>query len=246
MKKLLIITGGNKGIGKGIVKAYKQAGYKIISIARTKNQETFYADLNQIEFDLNLTEQVSTVIEKIFSELNFSDLDSITLLNNSGTLGEITTLENKSTEDIEQSFKLNTIAPFILTSSFIKLTENFTGRKKIINISSGASTNAYFGWSTYSASKAAIDMLTKSVAVEQADEKYPVNIIAISPGVVDTDMQAKIRQSDEKDFKDVAKFIDYKNNGGLASAEQVGEEIYFIDHSEKYKTGTHANVRDLR
>lgn len=246
MQKLLIITGGNKGIGKGIVKAYKNDGYQIISISRSKNTASFYNDIQQVSLDLSKTEKIEHAFNDLFKTIDLNTLKAITLINNSGTVGEITTLDNIPATDIENSFKLNTIAPFILASAFIKHTKVGNFRKKIINISSGASTNPYYGWSTYCASKAAIDMLTKTVAVEQAQVKNGVFIISISPGVVDTAMQEKIRQSDEKDFKDVAKFIDYKQNGGLASAEQVGEEIYTIDHSDLYQSGTHANVRDLR
>ncbi|WP_443937168.1 (S)-benzoin forming benzil reductase [Pedobacter sp. MW01-1-1] len=246
MKKLLIITGGSKGIGSGIVEIYKNNDYKIISLSRTTNNGAGYYDVDQIEVDLSKIDSLAQNFKTIFSSLDEEKIQSITLINNAGTVGDIKSLADKSPEDIQHTLNLNTTAPLILSALFLKLTETWTCEKKIINISSGAAKNPYYGWSTYCASKAAIDMMTKVAAIEQSELKYGAKIIAIYPGVVDTDMQNSIRSADKKDFTDLEKFIEYKKTGKLADSRTVGSEIYTIDHDENFENGSIIHVNDIR
>ncbi|OJH10632.1 hypothetical protein FPG87_02165 [Flavobacterium psychrophilum] len=134
----------------------------------------------------------------------------------------------------------------MLTSIFLKETQNWNCSKKIINISSGAAVKPYYGWSLYCASKAAIDMMTKAVAVEQETIKNRTKIIAIYPGVVDTDMQFQIRKSSLENFIDIQRFIDLKESNSLINIETIGQEIFKIDALENYPNGAILNVSDYR
>jgi benzil reductase ((S)-benzoin forming) len=140
--------------------------------------------------------------------------------------------ENLSAENIIDAVHVNTIAPIILTSAFIRLTENWTGEKKVINISSGAAQNPYYGWTIYCATKAALDMLTKTVATEQNTIENGVKIMSIHPGVVDTDMQAKIRKHTKEEFMDIDRFLTLKSSGSLVDPKVVAEQIMGIDLQE--------------
>jgi benzil reductase ((S)-benzoin forming) len=233
MNKILIVTGGSKGIGSGIVEAYQQAGFTIFSIARTKNSA--YKNVNQIEFDLVKTNEIRVLLTEIFNQINPTTVKKITLINNAGTLGQIGKLEDIC--DIEKTVQLNTTAPLILTSTFIRLTKDWTCDKKIINISSGAAQNPYHGWTVYCATKAAIDMLTKTVAIEQETVKNGTKIIAIYPGVVDTEMQGTIRQSDKENFANLDRFLELKATNSLANATTVGKQILAIDQDKSIENG---------
>ncbi|QLJ55901.1 SDR family NAD(P)-dependent oxidoreductase [Flavobacterium psychrophilum] len=183
MKKILIITGGNKGIGSGIVWAYKNNDYQIISIARTLNLSLEYKEVRQIILDLSKTEDLENTFSQILNTIDENTIKRIIFINNAGTLGKIGRLENNSSSDIQNAIQVNTITPFLLTSIFLKETQNWNCSKKIINISSGAAVKPYYGWSLYCASKAAIDMMTKAVAVEQETIKNRTKLIAIYPGL---------------------------------------------------------------
>jgi benzil reductase ((S)-benzoin forming) len=246
MKKHLIITGGNKGIGSGIVSAYKNKGYEIISIARTLNQLVEYKDVKQIVLDLSNTQDLENSFSQIFNAIDKDTVERIVFINNAGTLGKIGRLENNSVLDIQNIIQINTITPFLLTSVFLKETQNWNCSKKIINISSGAAVKPYYGWSLYCASKAAIDMMTKAVAVEQETIENGTKIVAIYPGVVDTDMQSQIRNSSPESFIDVQRFIDLKDSNSLANIETIGQEIFEIDALGNYPNGAILNVADYR
>lgn len=86
--------------------------------------------------------------------------------------------------------------------------------------SSGAATGHYSTWGAYGASKAALNHLAGTLAVEEKD----VTTVSIRPGVVDTDMQVSIRNthSGAMDEKDAAKFHELKETGGLLKPEQPG------------------------
>lgn len=246
MAKILIITGGNKGIGSGIVLEYKQNGYQIISIARSKNESSLYNDVVQIQLNLCDTNRIENVFSEILRSIDSVTLETIVLINNAGTLGTINRLENIDTSVIEAVVQLNITVPFLLNSIFIRETKDWNCSKKIINISSGAAIKPYYGWSIYCATKASVDMMTKAIAVEQETIENGVIIIAIYPGVVDTAMQEQIRNSDQENFIEVQRFIDFKKSGSLVSTATIGKEIFQIVNFENYPNGAILNVSDYR
>lgn len=242
MEKILIITGGSKGLGLGLAKEYHKNGYRIISISRSII-EKFYA-VEQYQCDLSKTETIESVLTEIFSHLDKKTTKALTLINNAGDLGIVNTLENIAPKDIDYTIKVNLIAPLILSSLFIKLSKGWECKKKIINISSGAAINPYESWSLYCASKAGVDMMTKVLAKEQKRLKKGVKIISIYPGIVDTDMQEKARNTPKENFKSVQRFIDFYEHGELFSPEQVAQKIYKLEVAGKLKNGRILDVRN--
>ena len=240
MSKILIITGGSKGIGKGIIEAYLTAGYQIFSIARSTNNDI--KNVNQIAFDLSKIDGVEDLLIKLLKQIIANEVEKITLINNAGTLGKIGRIED--VDDIAQTVALNTTAPLLLTSTFIRLTKNWQAVKHIINISSGAAHKPYYGWTVYCATKAAIDMMTKTIALEQETVANGVKIISVYPGVVDTQMQAKIRESDKASFASIDRFLELKATNALANATTVGKQIYDIDHDDTIENGSILRVKE--
>ena len=225
---------------------YKQNGYTIISIARSRNESSLYNDVVQVQLNLSETNAIENVFSEILRSIDSSNLETIVLINNAGTLGMINRLERIEAPVIELAIQLNIVAPFILNSIFLRETKNWNCTKKIVNISSGAAIKPYYGWSVYCATKAAIDMMTKAIAIEQDTIEKGVKVIAIYPGVVDTAMQEQIRNSDSQKFIDVQRFIDFKESGSLVSTEIVGKEIFQIINSDNFPNGAILNISDYR
>ena len=245
MNKILIITGGNKGLGAGIVKKYHAEGYAIFSISRERNRSLDYQNIQQLECDLSDTETIEPLLQLIVSSIDHQSLARIVLINNAGTLGDVSKVEDIKSRDIERTIKVNYIAPTIVISTFLKLVKEWSCIKKIINISSGAAVSSVYGWSIYCSSKAAIDSLTKVVAVEQKTQNNGAFILSIHPGIIDTEMQEKIRSSSPDDFIDVAKFIDYKNSNELKDRNAAGELIFRVDQDENIESGEVVNLRNF-
>ena len=237
MEKILIITGASRGIGYGIAKAYLRHGYRVISLARTINKELAVAGATQLQLDLSNIQQTEEQFSHIFELLNAETIEKITLINNAGTLGQIGPLEQLEGVAIAQTITLNTLVPFVCSAAFLRHTNDWRAKKSIINITSGAGQKPYFGWSAYCSSKAAINMLTQTLALEQASYENGAKVLAIAPGVVDTDMQGEIRQSTKANFRDIDRFLNLKAENLLNDIDTVGEAVYRIDHDETVESG---------
>lgn len=243
MEKILIITGGSKGLGFGLATEYHKKGYRVISISRSKI-EKFYS-LEQYQCDLSKTETIENVLTEIFSHLDKNSTTNLTLINNAGDLGRINTIENLTPSKINYTIQVNLIAPLVLNSLFIKLSKDWNCKKQIFNISSGAAINPYESWVMYCSSKAGIDMMTKVISKEQKDLEYGVSIVSIYPGIVDTDMQAQARSAPRENFKSVQRFIDFYEHGDLYTPKQVAEKIYHLDVTGELKNGRILDVRNI-
>jgi benzil reductase ((S)-benzoin forming) len=242
MEKVLIITGGSKGLGLGIAKKYHKEGYRVISISRSKIEKLYLFE--QYQCDLSKSESIQPVITEIFSHLDKNNTSNLTLINNAGDLGTVNTIDQISPTNIAYTIQVNLTAPLILNSLFIKLSKDWTCKKQVFTISSGAAINPYESWSMYCSSKAGVDMMTKVIAKEQKELKHGVSFVSIYPGVVDTDMQTIARNTPKENFKSVQRFIDFYEHGDLLSPKQVAEKIYHLDTIGELKNGRILDVRN--
>jgi len=243
MGKIVIITGGSKGLGLGLAKEYHKNGYRVISISRS-NIEKLYT-VEQYKCDLSKSDSIENIINEIFSHLDKSTTTNLTLINNASNLGRVNTLEHISPEEINYTIQVNLVAPLILNSLFIKLSKGWDCKKQIFNISSGAAINPYESWAMYCSSKAGVDMMTKVLSKEQKEIVNGVSVVSIYPGIVDTDMQSEARNTPKENFKSVQRFIDFYEQGELFTPKQVAEKIYQLDSSGELKNGRILDVRNV-
>jgi benzil reductase ((S)-benzoin forming) len=243
MEKIVIITGGSKGLGLGLAKEYHKNGYRVISIARSKIEKLYTVE--QYQCDLSNLKEAEATITEIFTHLDKVTTTHLTLINNAGDLGTVNTLENIDPTSISYTIQVNLIAPLALNSLFIKLSKGWSCKKKIINISSGAAVNPYESWTMYCASKAGLDMMTKVVSKEQKEIKNGVKIISLYPGIIDTDMQALARNTPKENFKSVQRFIDFYEDGELSTPKQVAQKIYHLDNTGELKNGRILDIRTV-
>jgi len=243
MGKIVIITGGSKGLGFGLVNTYHKNGYQVISISRSKIDKLYIAE--QYQCDLSKSDTIENIVIEIFSHLDKNNTSHLTLINNAGDLGTVNTLDTISPSDISFTIQVNLIAPLILNSLFIKLSKGWDCKKQIFNISSGAAVKPYESWSMYCSSKAGVDMMTKVISKEQKDVNNGVSIVSIYPGVVDTDMQAQVRNTPKENFKSIQRFIDFYKHGDLLSPKEVAIKIYHLDVTGELKNGQIIDIRNV-
>ncbi|NOH51157.1 SDR family NAD(P)-dependent oxidoreductase [Vibrio rotiferianus] len=218
--KLVIVTGGSKGLGKSIVEQYtKNSDWCVYEISRTgRFPLSFNCDLS----DINALENVCN---EIFSLVKTESWNEVVLINNAGELKPITSTSNLKTSDIAMSITINQISAFILISRFISTFRESDFRKTIVNISSGAATKGYAGWSLYCASKAACENFINAINIEEATAPNPFTAINYDPFVMDTSMQATIRESNKADFPALERFIGFKVNQSLLETTVVARDL---------------------
>lgn len=209
---IYIVTGASRGIGAALYRQlHAVEGHRVLGVARS-NPEAFESFL---QLDLTQLSNIDAIIAWL--EEHLPNAASVTLINNAGLvepIGMVGTLEDDS---VEQSVTLNVTAPIVLTNTLLRRLQEVDVLKRVLNISSGASQSVVAGWATYCATKAALDHFTRVAHVEQQRAKYPARIMAVAPGVIDTDMQKTIRASGRDAFPGVQRFLDLKENEQLQS-----------------------------
>lgn len=243
--EITIVTGGSKGLGKNLLdRLFSRKDLLLISISRSKiliEQDNFI----QINKDLSLLKDCEDVIVILKSYIDKEDnLKKITLINNAGRLGEITTSPNALAEDISHTIFLNLTAPILLQNAMIKYASLMIF-VEIINITSGAANNPYYGWGAYCSSKAGLQMATKVLATEIESLSLNAKTWALMPGVIDTNMQELIRKSKIEDFKDVDKFINLKKENALLSPTFLSQFIVNACDNESFINGGIYNIKDF-
>lgn len=249
--KYYIITGTSRGLGEAISKKLIKKGNHLFCISRNENNELINIAKNNgvaleyIHFNLLDVKKIKDIMKDIFLQIRTEEVESIVLINNAGAVTPIKQIELCSDTEIIDNIQLNLLAPMLLTSSFISLSCSINTDKRIINISSGAGKNPYFGWSNYCSAKAGMDMFTRCVGLEQVDKDYPVKVISFAPGIIDTEMQSEIRATNKENFKDLERFISFKEEGKLLSPDEVSEYVLKLLDLE-YKGGEVVDIKQFQ
>jgi benzil reductase ((S)-benzoin forming) len=247
-----IITGTSRGIGEALAKSIIEPGNTLFAVSRTMNEDLveYASSLNVPVFyheaDLSKRDQAELFINSVFEKIHLTDNDKIALINNAGMLEPVAPVKSIDFEMTEKHLNLNLLAPFIMSSVFLAKTTGLSIPKVILNISSGASSHAFSGWSVYCSSKAGLDMLTKAAGLEQNAEQHPATIFALAPGIIETGMQELIRDTDENLFPDRNMFIQLYKEGKLAKVEDVAKIILRSIFSPAIVTGSVLTIDQLK
>jgi benzil reductase ((S)-benzoin forming) len=248
-----IITGTSRGIGEALAHHLLGPENVLYCISRNQNPglttEAYVKKLaiNDIALDLTHYHRIPDVMRDVFRDIDPESVGSITLINNAGVIHPIRRIgESDATERIARNVSVNLTAAMLVTDLFLRETSEFDCPRKVAFITTGAARRIVKGWSAYCAAKAGLEMYVRVLAEEQADEEKPVLLMAFSPGVVDTDMQAEIRNADPNDFPELEKFKQYKENGQLLDADFVALTIVELIKSPEFGKELMVSIKDKR
>ena len=192
--KNIIVTGASGGIGNSIIKKLSETGANILAsgtrIEKLEELKKTFKDIKILKFDISQSYKIEEFIENATIELG-GNLDCI--VNNAGVTQDNLAIR-MSLEEWQKVININLTSTFLMSKSAIKkMLKNKSGR--IVNITSVVGHTGNLGQSNYTASKAGIVAMSKSLAIEYA--KKNININCISPGFIKTAMTDKL---DDKFF----------------------------------------------
>jgi 3-oxoacyl-[acyl-carrier protein] reductase len=199
----VIVTGGSRGIGLGIVRRLSAVGYRIIAVSRNMSiqlqevinqaEQQNTGSLHFIPFDLGEVGKLPNFVNGVRKE--FGSIYG--LVNNAGISFD-GTLALMPTSQIEQLVRINVVSPIVLTKYVVRtMMDNSAGR--IVNISSILASTGYSGLSVYAATKSSIAGFSRSLAREVGRMGITVN--AVAPGFVDTDMTRGIKDEQRQQIE---------------------------------------------
>ena len=239
--KVALVSGGSRGIGADIAMGLAEAGADVAVLFRSRRDE---ADKTceamrklgrracAIQQDVSDVDTLPTVADRVAAELGEIDI----LVNNAGIADLVPFLE-ADRETVERTLRVNVVGPYFLSQAAARRMVARGKGGRIINITSTNGFVAEALLSPYNASKGAMELLTKSLAIELGPHGITVNSVA--PGLIETEIAM--------DFPLDSKFWEYAKEhiplGTLGKARDVaGAVVFLASEAGGYITGTHIIV----
>ena len=217
--KNIIVTGASGGIGNSIIKKLDVVGANILAsgtrIEKLEELKKKYENIKILKFDISQSDKIEEFIENATNELGGS-LDGI--VNNAGVTQDNLAIR-MSLDEWQKVININLTSTFLMSKFAIKkMLKNKSG--KIVNITSVVGHTGNLGQANYTASKAGIVAMSKSLAIEYA--KKNINVNCISPGFIKTAMTDKI---DDK-FKEA--IVSKIPSARLGEPDDIANAVLFL------------------
>ncbi len=227
-KEVVVVTGASRGIGSGIAKRLFELGYSLGLCARHLPEHPGGRSEN-------LDSSTPTVVRSAVDVTDFDALEEFSAdvievcgridvwINNAGILEPIGPLADSDPLNLLRHVEVNVGGVLLGSRIFARHVRSRSGGGVLVNITSGAARSPYRGWAPYCASKAAVDMITEVVALEEGGSG--LTAFALAPGVVDTSMQELIRSTDASRFPQVERFREIASSGRFNSTKWIADHI---------------------
>lgn len=244
MQKVLLVTGGSRGIGAAICRLGAKAGYRVaVNYASNKAAgDALVAEIRAgggdavaVRGDVGKETDIVAMFGAVDSA--FGRLDAF--VNNAGIVDVKARVDEMDVSRLERMMRINVVGSFLCAREAVKRMSTRHGGSggAIVNISSAAATLGSPGeYVDYAASKGAIDTFTVGLAREVALEGIRVN--AVRPGIIDTEIHASGGQPDR-----IERFRDLLPMKRAGTADEVaGAVLYLLSDAASYTTGAILNV----
>ncbi len=243
-QKVLLVTGGSRGIGAAICRLGAKAGYRV-AVNYASNQAAADAlvgdikaaggDAFSVKGDVGSEADILAIFDAV--DRTWGRLDAF--VNNAGIVDAKARVDEMSVARLERMMRINVVGSFLCAREAVKRMSTRHGGSggSIVNISSAAAVlGAPDNYVDYAASKGAIDTFTVGLAREVASEGIRVN--AVRPGIIDTDIHASGGQPDR-----VALIQDTLPMKRAGTADEVAAAVlYLLSDAASYTTGAILNV----
>lgn len=216
-RRSIVLTGASQGLGKAVCETLRSeifAGDQRILIGRSATEgpgsaETFLQrDLSQDRFDAD-------------GILIAPDVARLIFVNNAGTVEPIASFARIDPIELHKAMNVNFASPLAIAQHLARVARARSIPLLVLNVTSGAALRPVAGWTAYCTSKAAIRSALDVLALEEES----VSVLHFDPGVIDTPMQARIRQSAPEDMPEVDAFRAMARENQLQTAAAVAGKL---------------------
>lgn len=243
-KRICILTGASRGLGLAMAQQLRAQGVRLLTLARQPNPGLDGTDVEQWAVDLSAPAAAAARLRAWVAALPRAELATLTLINNAAGLARLAPLGDVDADDLSAAIRVGLEAPMLLTSAFLRGSADLTAPRKVLNISSGLGRRAMAGSAVYCAAKAGLDHLSRAVALEEAARLNGAKIVALAPGVIDTDMQVQLRNADPATFSERDLFACMKAEGRLDSPGAAAAKVLaYLDRAD-FGSNPIGDVRD--
>ena len=220
--KNIIVTGASGGIGNSIVNKLNECGANVLAsgtrLEKLEELKNKFKNLKILKFDISQSNKIEEFIEMASEELGGLDC----VINNAGITQDNLAIR-MSLDEWKKEIDVNLTSTFLISKFAIKkMLKNKKG--KIINITSVVGHTGNLGQANYTASKAGIVAMSKSLAIEYA--KKNINVNCISPGFIKTAMTDKINET----FKEA--IISKIPSNRLGEPEDIANAVLFLSSNQ--------------
>jgi sepiapterin reductase len=235
--QLAVVTGASRGLGLALAEQFLEQPCTLLTISRSPNaalEKKAAAGSHVEQWAVDVTAgDLAARLEGWLRQQSATAFERAVLVNNAGVMGRVGPIDQSDAATVTQVLRVDLEAPALLCAAFLRATRNWRSERRVMNISSGAARVAITGWAAYCAAKAGLDHLSRVIALDEARLPNPARIVALAPGVIDTDMQTTLRASDPAGFPDLARFKEFKATGQLVSPKEAAIRLLaFLDRKD--------------
>ncbi|TCS79254.1 NAD(P)-dependent dehydrogenase (short-subunit alcohol dehydrogenase family) [Pectinatus cerevisiiphilus] len=228
--RTIVITGGTSGIGLATAQLFLDRGDAVVAVARSK--EKYDAALTKltegqnryyfVQADISKCGQCKNAVDKIAARFSTVDV----LVNSAGIYQEkpISDVEEK---DFDEIMGVNVKGTYFMCKYMLRLLQQSTSSPAIVNVSSDAGVNGNYFCSVYCASKGAVTIFTKALALELAS--YSIRVNCICPGDIDTPLTQSQFDGNIEAAQETASIYPL---GRIGTAREAASVIYFLASAE--------------
>ena len=227
----ILLTGASRGLGSGLLEYAISNDYETITLGLTNPQKSN----RHIHCDLSKLDQAEEIIKEDLIDKSF---DIVFL--NAGILGPLDKIQNTTIKSLESVMEVNLWANKIILDQLLSIEAKV---KQIVLISSGASVSGGRGWAGYSLSKAAANMLMQLYAHEFTG----AHLVALAPGLIESEMQEQIRETKfGEEFPVFKRLKKAKDTADMQSPLEAARKIFgVLDKVRELPSGSFADIRKI-
>ena len=216
----------------------EQPDVELLTLSRKPSSGLTGPRLTQWALDLAQPLQAAARLESWLAELDPRAYATVTLINNAALMPPLAPIDHNEAAVLADTIRVGLEAPLLLTASFLRATRSWSAARRVLNISSGLARRPMAGCAPYGAVKAGLDNFSRIIALDEANAVNGAKVVALAPGVIDTDMQTEMRNADAANFPERERVAQMKEKGLLDTPETAADKV--LNYLERADFG--ANV----